>query len=672
MDICIRNGGIILSNFKGSRTWRLLLLFSVFVLVVVACGGAAVEEEVSDEVASEVTLAPATTATAVEPAAPSGPEGIYKMAVFSEPQTQNYWAFLDGENDVWTSYAMSSQATTLFSVSYPNYNLVANMATSLVETSTDNGDGTFTYTVQMTEGYTWSDGSPITANDMVFTYNTVKDLALQQSWVSSYKIPVVDEEGVTGQGIDNIVANSDYEVAITFNYDPGLSDWQFGVAQASFLPESYWSQFATDRETLIGADGLNAPVASAFVYEAVEAGAYTLWGYDSNTMYFGGETTIYGSGTKIVNNNGVAPSIDASFGDTTGDSFKYSEGPFVGKVEFTLYGEQDAAYLAFQNGDVNFVLNPLGLKRNLYNELARNSDIELVSNFSNGYRYLAFNTRIFPGSNKHFRQAVSCMVDKDFVINNVLQGVALRMDGQMPAALTAWVAPTQGIQADCEGMSSAERYDKAVAVLQAGEWSATDWGLAPQSADDRATPPTDLKGPNGEVSPENMLLYAPGAGYDPLRATFSLYIADWMKQLGFDAVAQPTNFSVIVDKVFTPANCKDWYFYMLGWGLTAYPDHAVDFFHSKYDSCDSGYNTPGFNDTDFDALADQFGAAKSVTEAVGIMNAMEAILYEEMPYLVLFTTPILEAYAGVVYPFTDVLAGLSNLSGLPGSVKLSD
>tara|TARA_B100000586_G_scaffold267375_1_gene241954 strand:+ start:220 stop:2244 length:2025 start_codon:yes stop_codon:yes gene_type:complete len=667
-----KNGGIILSNFKGSKTWRLVLLLSVFAMVAVACGGGSTADEVVEEAAPEVTAAPATTAAAAEPAAPSGPAGTYKMAIFSEPQTQNYWDFLDGENDVWTSYAMSSQATSLFSVSYPNYNLVANMASSLVEASTDNEDGTFTYVVGMKEGYTWSDGSAITANDMVFTYNTVKGLGLQQNWVSGYKITSVGDDGTESQGVVSIVANNDYEVAITFNYDPGLSDWQYGVAQVSILPESYWSQYATDRETLIDADGINAPVASAFVYEAVEPGAFTLWGYDSDTMYFGGETTIYASGTRIVNDNGVAPAVDESFGDTTGDSFTYSSGPFVGNVEFTLYGDQDAAYLAFQNGEVNFVLNPLGLKRNLYNELARNSDIELVSNFSNGYRYLAFNTRVFPGSNKHFRQAVSCMVDKDFVINNVLQGVALRMDGQMPAALTAWVAPTQGIQAECEGMSSAERYDKAVAVLQAGGWSATDWGLAPQSADDRATPPTDLKGPNGEVAPENMLLYAPGAGYDPLRATFSLYIADWMKQLGFDAIAQPTNFSVIVDKVFTPENCEEWYFYMLGWGLSAYPDHPVDFFASKYDTCDGGYNTPGFSNAEYDALADQFGAAKSVGEAVGIMNQMEAILYEEMPYLVLFTTPILEAYAGVAYPFTDVLAGLSNLGGLAGSVKLSD
>ena len=67
-------------------------------------------------------------------------------------------------------------------------------------------------------------------------------------------------------------------------------------------------------------------------------------------MWFGGETTIYNGGTSIAWDNGVAPAVNASFGDTSGDSFTYTSGPFVGTVEFTLYGDQDAAYLAFQNG----------------------------------------------------------------------------------------------------------------------------------------------------------------------------------------------------------------------------------------------------------------------------------------------------------------------------------
>ena len=136
-------------------------------------------------------------------------------------------------------------------------------------------------------------------------------------------------------------------------------------------------------------------------------------------MWFGGETTIYDGGTSIAWDNGVAPAVNASFGDTSGDSFTYTNGPFVGTVEFTLYGDQDAAYLAFQNGEVDFVLNPLGVKRNQWEQLSREPGVTQVSNFSNGMRYMAFNLRIFPGSDKAFRQAVGCIVDKEFIINTV-------------------------------------------------------------------------------------------------------------------------------------------------------------------------------------------------------------------------------------------------------------
>ena len=50
------------------------------------------------------------------------------MAIFSDPQTQNYWNYLDTETDVWTAYVMSGQAVSLFSISYPNYQLVTGIA----------------------------------------------------------------------------------------------------------------------------------------------------------------------------------------------------------------------------------------------------------------------------------------------------------------------------------------------------------------------------------------------------------------------------------------------------------------------------------------------------------------------------------------------------------------
>ena len=509
-----------MSNYKGSARWKFVVLFSIFALVVVACGDAAEEVEVEEE-ATETTEAPATTAAEVVEES-SAPEGTFKLGIFSDPQGFNIWDALDVQQDFWTYATLSPQSVTLFGTNYPTYTLVTALASELVETSTDNGDGTFSYTVPLTEGWEWSDGEAIDANDMVFTYETVRDLGMLGAWTYNYPLATEGEDGTVSEGLTNIEAIDDYTVKITFNFDPGLSIWQYGVGTASIVAEHYWSQFTADRETLLAAPGDVAPTAGPWEYGTLESGAFYTWEYDSDTMWFGGDTTVYANGGVSYNlDNGVAPVISYEFGDLSGDTISWTDGPFVGTVEFSLYGDQDAAYIAFQAGEVDFVINPLGLKRNAVESLISAGDVEVITNQSNGYRYMAFNTRegAFPTSNKEFRQAVSCIVDKQFVIDSVLAGAVLNMDGQMPPALTSWVAPVTGVLAECDGLSAEERWNKSIGILQDGGWSADSWGEHPGGAE-RAVAPTGLKGPNGEPMPSDMLLYAPGPGYDPFRSTF--------------------------------------------------------------------------------------------------------------------------------------------------------
>ena len=111
---------------------------------------------------------------------------------------------------------------------------------------------------------------------------------------------------------------------------------------------------------------------------------------------------------------------------------------------------------------------------------------------------------------------------------------------------------------------------------------------------------------------------------------------------------------------------------MLGWGLCAFPAHPSHFFNSKNDTCEGGFNTPGFNNAEFDALDAEFAAAKTVGDAIAISQKMEAILFEEMPYLVLFNVPTLEVYRDTIeFPFTEVLDGLSGTgAGYSSLVKV--
>ena len=55
-------------------------------------------------------------------------------------------------------------------------------------------------------------------------------------------------------------------------------------------------------------------------------------------------------------------------------------------------------------------------------------------------------------------------------------------------------------------------------------------------------------------------------------------------------------------------------------------------------------------------LAEEFNAAKTVGEAQAIAKQMETILFEDLPYLVLFTPPLIEAYRSSI-EFYKVLQG---------------
>ncbi len=53
---------------------------------------------------------------------------------------------------------------------------------------------------------------------------------------------------------------------------------------------------------------------------------------------------------------------------------------------------------------------------------------------------------------------------------------------------------------------------------------------------------------NGTPVPPLEIL-APGPGYDPLRATYSIWIETWLNQLGFEAQANPTDFNALIAAV---------------------------------------------------------------------------------------------------------------------------
>jgi ABC-type transport system substrate-binding protein len=186
--------------------------------------------------------------------------------------------------------------------------------------------------------------------------------------------------------------------------------------------------------------------------------------------------------------------------------------------------------------------------------------------------------------------------------------------------------------------------------------------------------------PNGESVPELTIL-TPGPDYDPFRATYASNVETWMQSLGIPVTAVETDFETIIGATFppqTPETALMWDMFVLGWGASDpyLPGTSLRaFFHSDQDAVTrGGYNTPGYASEEFDSTANAFDAATTIEEAAQLTKEMDAIVARDLPYVVLFRTPIIEAHrSNVVFPVQSIMGGHQGYpNGWPSAVMITE
>ncbi|MFQ5524151.1 MAG: ABC transporter substrate-binding protein [Acidimicrobiia bacterium] len=621
---------------RTNSRWRWWAILAVFAMVVAAC-------QTGGEEPTATTEAPAPTPTTEAPTTPtptepSAPEGFtYNTGIISDPTTDNVWAYLDTESDVYNSYVLASQGVSLYTLALPTYTH-APVAAAPVDAPKGEAAG----------------------DNWVFTFNTVKDLGLGGNFLDIWPIASEDdpatEENEFSLGLVSVEAPDDMTVVFTWNDQPGLATWQFGTAFAPAFPEHYWKDIVADAAEagdLYAVPGLSSPTFGSDVTVEREPGAFVRNVVNENYSYKGAHYKVYANGAIEFSH----PTLGSETwgGDPSGEVLvEYDEGPFISDMIFNVYGSQDAAALALINGDIDYWLNPLSLSRGLQSQFLAAEDLEVVANAGTGMFYMAFNTRRFPGNSLAFRQAADCMIDKEFVAENVLAGAVIPMDSTVAPGNAFWHNPD--VKATCKGMTQEERLNRAVEILEADGWT---WDQKPEflGGRDDVQEGVGLTGPDGTKVPEIDLI-APGPGYDPMRATYSLWIQNFLNDLGIPVKAKPTGFTTIVDQVFGPT---DWDMYILGWGLGTFPDYMGAFFHSAGDSAKGGFNTPGYSNPEFDELSDAFDAATDIEEARQLHFKMQEIIARDVPYVVLFTNVQFDVFRNTLeFPFTEFLQGITD------------
>ena len=634
-----------------------------------------VEKVVEVERIVQATPTPAPPEAAETPAA-TGP-AIYKMGLFEDPISRNMWNYLGGPaGSVWTGYVISGYATQLYGYSAQRFDWVPVAAdgfpTPLAKETID-GTEFWTTEVSLKQGVAWSDGEELTADDFVFTVNTVMDLQLGANW----------SQLVHAAFVDRVEALDSHRLKIVFKatdadgnpQTPGLSVWQFGLAFMPILPEHYWASVVEEAKQAGGAaqqiEALFAhvpdgePTANGLEFGQWEPGAF----YENETVpsFFqkGAVVSEFANGAYQETNESLGYT-EVAYGDAAGDTvLEYEIGPHFETEIFIIYGNQDSAILALTTGDIDYLFNPLGLEKGFLDRVRQAPDLEVATNLDNGVFYLGFNTRKGPMSFKAFRQAVATLIDKEFVTQSILQDAAIPMYAMVPEGNTFW--HNDATAQIGRGLNQAERIAQAVALLKDAGFTFEQEPEVSEDGDFVSTPGKGLRMPDGSEIPALELL-APSAGYDPLRSTFAIWIERWLTDLGIPVRAQLVGFNVLVDRLFSDTVAEDLDMWILGWGFSVFPSYLENIFHSRHapENEDGGSNWGGYANPEFDALAFALLSETTIEGAREKVHQMQALLADDLPYVTLFTTPKVDVFrpSRVEYPYTSVLGGMAQQQGL--------
>lgn len=352
-----------------------LLLVAVMVssLILSACGGnkSAESSKGATTAANGETTAPANGTTGLDLAVEVGPD----------PETIDpaLNSSADGSNMIMHAFE------TLLIVDKDN-KIVPGQA----ETYDISKDG-LTYTFHLRDGLKWSDGTPLTANDFVFSWKRLSDPNVAAPY-----------------GEDMLGYVKGYQEAVAGNIDAlGVSapDDKTFVVELS-VPCVYFLKIVT-HATMV-------PVQKA----SVEANGEQ-WSLKP-------ETYVSNGPLKMID---WVPGSHITF--SKNENYWNADKVTLNTLKFVLMEDSNAAYSAYRTGEVAMIKD---VPTEEIPSLKGKEEFHVEPNV--GISYLDFNNQKEPFTNSDVRKALSLAIDRDYVSNTVMQGIGAPAGNFVPQGVS--------------------------------------------------------------------------------------------------------------------------------------------------------------------------------------------------------------------------------------------
>ena len=577
--------------------------------------------------------------------------------------------FDPGTNSVWKAYQTQYNFESLFTYD-PNYQIYADLADpaaacptgttaavpgSCVDTSKLN------ITVNIRSGVTFTNGQTLTADDVVFTYQTLPWSTLatdivQAIWWDHPVAPLWNStaNGATGAGAcpsSNPKCSSHVGIfktgplqvrfQLTPHTVPGVTNGGYALVfydtlVSAIIPSGIWKNHLQSTPQINYSDPALGNIKDS-VDQSIDFSFGGPGQYDATVgtgpFYMTSWTRNAGS-KSLVYGNYWGKSVAHTWAGTSYPFSPPSDGKHVTEFDFIVFGSLDVVSLALQQGTIDTLL--WSLTPGFVNVVGSNPAITVQTVTDSGYFYLSFNTRVAPWSDLCLRQAISMAIDKNYIVNTLMGGYGI--PGFAPISIAN---PT---------------YVNSSAQPIPGGYNQAGIDTTLNNCGYTIDPATGFyRTPSGQ--PITATILTPPKDYDPVRADAGIMISNNLKAAHLNIDAAPTSFDTIVAKAFTrPVNFQ---IYVLGWSLGLFPEtYLCTFFCSNYDvnKNPAGQNSAGYSNPTVDALINQALYTTDTTARTAIVKHIEGLVAADIPWNVLYYRKNVvawrnDAWAGwILYP----------------------
>jgi len=248
--------------------------------------------------------------------------------------------------------------------------------------SWDGSEDGLTWTYTLREGLLWSDGEPLTADDIVFTINRARE----EGWLNY------------DSTVTNLTASAPDERTVVI--ESSVPDPKLPTMDVYILPEHIWGELGPREITRY--DGLDGVGSGPFTITELRRGEF--WRLEANENYWAGR-----------------PAID--------------------EVVFRLFNNADAMVAALRTGEIDAAHY---VPESSFAELSETEGIVAVQGQQGGFDELAINggdglAEPHPAlMDLTVRQAVAHAIDEETIIDRVLEGLGAPSEAWSPSADPAW------------------------------------------------------------------------------------------------------------------------------------------------------------------------------------------------------------------------------------------